>query len=183
MNPKNQIKIFIVEDNQLFSMTLKTYIETSFCAPCSANYVNRNIKIFLFETGETCMEKFKVEKPQVVILDYHLNNRYPDAADGLKVLDWIKKENNKTNVIMLTNNDNIDIAIQSFKHGASDYVVKTETQFEKINYSLHNLFNIVDAKNDVRRYRCFFGLFLFLFALLAGAVVLIQLFFFKSIIK
>ena len=56
------------------------------------------------------MEKFKEIKPQIVILDYHLNNRYPDAADGIQVLDWIKKENRDTNVVILTNDDNLEIA-------------------------------------------------------------------------
>jgi two-component system response regulator YesN len=122
------------------------------------------------------MEKFKEIKPQIVILDYHLNNRYPDAADGIQVLDWIKKENRETNVVILTNDDNLEIAKKSFKHGASDYVVKTETQFDKINYSLANLFKIIETKRDAKNYKIFFGLFLFLFALLAGVVITIQIF-------
>ena len=96
------------------------------------------------------MEKFKEKKPKVVILDYNLSCEYPNAADGLKVLDWIKKENSETNVIMLTSDDHIDIAVKSFKHGASDYVVKTETKFKKINYSLSNLFKMMEAKSEAR---------------------------------
>jgi len=145
MNKRSQIKIFIVEDNNLFALALKKDIETAFAG--------KSIMIQSFETGETCIEKFNQEKPQVVILDYNLNSKYPNAANGIEVLDWIKNENDETFVIMLTSNDHIDIAIKSFQHGASDYVVKTETQFMKINYSLHNFFKIKEAMSDSIKYK------------------------------
>lgn len=168
MNPKNQINIFIVEDNIVFTLALKEGIENAF--------VSMPIKIHSFVTAETCMEKFKEEKPQVVIVNYHLNNKYSDGVDGIKVLDWVKKENYETHVIMLTNDDHINIALRSFQHGASDYIVKTETKFKKINYSLLNSFKMIDAKRDLRRYKHLaVGLFLCV-ALLIGGVIAIQLF-------
>ncbi|MBC7863356.1 MAG: response regulator [Bacteroidia bacterium] len=94
MNAKKKVNIFIVEDNKVFTMALKTDIETAFS--------HLPLTIHTFEAGETCMEKFKEIKPEVVILDYHLNGKYYDAIDGIKVLDWIKKENTESNVIMLT---------------------------------------------------------------------------------
>ena len=112
-----------------------------------------------------------VIKPQVVILDYHLNSKYPEAADGIEILDWIKKENHETKVIMLTNDDKIDIAIKSFKHGASDYVVKTETQIMKINYSLSNLFKMIKGMGDAKKYKLTINLLLGFIVLLVAAVV------------
>jgi DNA-binding NarL/FixJ family response regulator len=168
MNKKNQINIFIVEDNKVFMLAMKADIESAF--------KNNDIKIHSFETGEACMKNFKDEKPQVVILDYHLNSKNPEAANGIKVLDWIKKENSETSVVMLTSDDDIAIALKSFKHGASDYVVKTETQFRKINYSLFNLFKVIKANNEAKRYKnLFIGLSLSI-ALLVGGVIAIQLF-------
>ena len=142
MDTKKLINIFIVEDNNLFTQALKADIETVF--------KNRPIRIYSFETGEKCMEKFKQVMPELVILDYHLNSKSPDAADGIKILDWIKKENKETNVIILTADDHLDIALKSFEHGASDYVVKTETKFKKINYSLMNMFKMMEAKDSAK---------------------------------
>jgi DNA-binding NarL/FixJ family response regulator len=167
MKTKNPINIFIVEDNEVFALALKANIETSFA--------KQPIKLFSFETGEA-MQNYKEEKPQVVILDYHLNSKLPDAADGIKVLDWIKKDSPETNVIMLTSNDNMDIAIKSFKHGASDYVVKTETQFMKINYSLLNLFKMVKAKSEAKRYKNVIRLFLYFIALQVAVIIAILIF-------
>ncbi len=145
MNNKKRINIFIVDDNKVFTLALKADIESSF--------VNMPVKVHTFETGEACMEKFNEIKPQVVILDYHLTDKNSNENDGIKVLDGIKKENYHTNVIILTVDDNIDIALKSFRHGASDYIVKTETAFRKINYSLLHLFKMMEAKSDAKRYR------------------------------
>ena len=168
MNNKDQIKIFIVEDNIVFTLALKADIEASF--------TNRPVKIYTFETGEECKKTFNLEKPQVVILDYYLNSKNPNAENGINVLDWIKKEKPETNVIMLTNNDNLDIALKSIKHGVSDYVVKTETKFRKINISLSNIFKLMEEKNRAKRYMYMaIGLSLSI-ALMVGGLVAIQIF-------
>ncbi|MFH2142441.1 MAG: response regulator [Bacteroidota bacterium] len=169
MNNKTQIRIFIVEDNKLFALALKTDIETAFAnIPC---------KIFLFETGEMCMEKFKEEKPQIVILDYHLNSSDSEAANGIKVLDRIIKEYNETNVIMLTRDDDIDIAIKAFKHGASDFIIKTDTQFRKIIFSLFNLFRLIKSKKEALRYKRITIVLCLSVAILVGVAIAIQAFY------
>lgn len=167
-NMKNLINIFIVDDNKVFTLALKADIENAF--------KEMPIMIYTFETGEKCMEMFQEIVPEFVILDYHLDNQHPEAANGIQVLDWIKKENSSTNVVILTVDDNIDIALKSFQHGASDYVVKTNTQFRKINYSLINLFKMMEAKSYAKRYKQMVVGILLCTALLTGAVIAIQVF-------
>lgn len=161
---KNQINIFIVDDNKVFSLALKADIENIF--------KNMFIKVYLFETGEKCMRRFLQVMPEFVILDYYLDSKDMAADNGIKILDWIKKENAETNVIMLTSDDHIDIALESFKHGASDYIVKTETQFKKINYSLLNLFKLMEEKSYAKNYKWLIvALFLGIGMLITGIVV------------
>ncbi|MES2140997.1 MAG: response regulator [Bacteroidota bacterium] len=160
---KNQINIFIVDDNKVFSLALKADIENIFS--------KMSIKVYLFETGEKCMRRFLQVMPEFVILDYYLDSKDMTADNGIKILDWIKKENGETNVIMLTSDDHIDIALESFKHGASDYIVKTETQFKKINYSLLNLFKIIEEKSYAKNYKWLIvALFLGIGMLITGIV-------------
>ncbi|OFY19960.1 MAG: hypothetical protein A2W98_13320 [Bacteroidetes bacterium GWF2_33_38] len=144
MDTKTKITIFIIEDNDVFALALKSEIETVFA--------NMQLSVHSFTTGELSMEKFNEEKPQIVILDYHLNSKDWNALDGIKVLDWIINKNKETLVVMLTRDDHVDIAIKSFHHGASDYVVKNHTQFKKINFSLLNFFKIIQAKNNSEKY-------------------------------
>jgi DNA-binding NtrC family response regulator len=168
MNPKKQINIFIVEDNRIFAMALKADIETAFA--------NMPITIHSFETGENCMKKFGEIKPQVMILDYNLNSKIPAAADGMQILDWVKKQNAETNVIMLSADDHIEIALKSFKHGACDYVVKSETKFSKINYSLFNLFKMLQAKAEAKRYKRLLNILFISVALFIGGLISLQIF-------
>ena len=168
MNTKNQMDIFIVDDNKVFSLALKADIEAAF--------PKMLIKTHLFETGEKCMEKFIQVMPEVIILDYFLNSKYPEAADGIKVLDWIKKENFNTEIIMLTNDDSIDIALKSFHHGASDYVVKTETKFKKINYSLFNLFKTIEARSEAKTFKRLLIALSLVVAILVGGIIAIEIF-------
>ena len=165
---KDLINIFIVDDNKVFTLALKADIENAF------NEIP--MMIHTFETGEKCMQAFKEITPEFVILDYHLDNKYAEAANGIQVLDWIKKENNATNVVILTVDDNIDIALKSFQHGASDYVVKTNTQFRKINYSLINLFKMMEAKSYAKRYKQLVVGILLCATLIVGGVIAIQIF-------
>ena len=169
MKAKNQMNIFIVDDNKVFALALKADIENAF--------KTMFIKIYSFETGEDCMRRFMQVIPELVILDYCLNSKTPDAVDGIKVLDWIKNENPETNVIMLTGDDHIDIALKSFKHGASDYVVKTETQFKKINYSVLNFLKIKEAKNHAKHYKRVVALLFICLTLLVGVIITIQIFY------
>lgn len=168
MNKKRPIDIFIVEDNPTFLAALKADIESVF--------QNANIKVHSFITGEICMEKFRKIVPEVVIVDYHLNSRYPDAADGIKVLDWIKSVNEETYVMMLTSDDHVEVALRSFKHGATDYIVKSETKFKKINNSLFNIFLTMEAKRMARKYKRLKLALAASLGLLAGALIAIKIF-------
>ena len=128
----NKINIFIVDDNKIFSLTLKGVIDEAF--------KNLPVAIHLFETGETSLDKFNQLKPEVVILDYYLNGKSIGAFDGLQVLDKIKLNFHKTNVIMLTSNNHIDTALKSFHFGAIDYVIKIDNYLEKIIEAISKIF-------------------------------------------
>ena len=133
---KNEINIFIVDDNKVFSLALKASIESTF--------EHRNFLLHSFETGEECMSKFMQIMPDIVILDYYLNGRSPEAEDGLEILNKIKSCNLNTNVIMLTSNDQIDIALQSFNHGVFDYIIKSTSQVQKINNSISKILSKIE---------------------------------------
>jgi len=158
-------RIFIVEDNEVFAMTLKADIENHFD--------NMPLEILLFKTGEDSWEKFRTEKPQVVILDFNLNSKISDASDGSEVLVWFKRENPEVKVILLTSEDSTDIAIQSFRNGAFDYVVKNDAQFKKMHISLFNVFNLVRLENETSTYKnIVIGVVLSLAVVLGGMAAL-----------
>ena len=72
------------------------------------------------------------ENPDVVILDYYLNTVQKDAADGMEILQDIKKQNRNTQIIMLSSQESYAKAAQTLAKGAVQYVIKDEKAFEKI---------------------------------------------------
>lgn len=115
--PKN---IFIVDDDPFIRETLK-------------DHLTKNIPhhISLFNTGEECL-KHLANRPDVIILDFHLNSVSKDAATGMEILKTIKKHYPEIPVIMLSSQERYAIAMQTIQKGAEQYVVKDKTAFEKI---------------------------------------------------
>lgn len=118
------INLFIVDDNKLMVADLKNYLNDKFGA---------SVKISSFYDGESCLEKVNKET-DVVILDYCL-----EGKNGIEILKSIKEINSKTEVIMLSGNENMALAIESFRMGATDYVVKGRGSWKRITGLLYNI--------------------------------------------
>ena len=113
-------KIFIIDDDPMLREALQ-------------DYLTRKIphEVRLFNTGEESFE-FMQEKPDVIILDYYLNTVSKEAADGMQILQQLKKYYPEVHVIMLSSQEHYGIAMQTIQKGAEHYVVKDEHSFEKI---------------------------------------------------
>lgn len=151
-----KLNLFIVDDNKSLVTALKQYLLTKF---------EGNINITTFYDGESCLEKVN-EYTDVVILDHFLNGK-----NGLEVLKEIKEINPKTEVIMLTSNEDIALAIQSFRAGATDYVIKGPSSWKKITQLVHHVIT-APIRIIVREFGVskFMAIFLLTF-LTMGAVV------------
>ncbi|HNB81430.1 MAG TPA: hypothetical protein PLP14_04980, partial [Chitinophagaceae bacterium] len=57
----------------------------------------------------------------------------------VEVLKEIRRISPSTQVIMFTGEDNINIALDSMRHGAHDYIIKGETSFNKIENTVNRL--------------------------------------------
>lgn len=114
-------KVFVVDDDDMLSMALEDFLERK-----------TNYEIQLFNTGEDCLEHLQDETPDIIILDYNLNSVKKDAANGLIILEAIKKMNDNVKIVMLSSQEASWIILQTIKMGAAEYVVKDESAFEKI---------------------------------------------------
>lgn len=119
--------IFIVDDNEMSLEIMSDHLESQ------NRYEIRN-----FKTGEEALEQI-YDEPDVVILDYVLNSNDPEAKDGLKILDAIKKEDKKIKVIMLSSQEKYGVATQSILKGAVYYVIKGENAFGEIDKILSEI--------------------------------------------
>ena len=114
-------RIFIVDDNEMFTQMLSDRLSE-----------NLNFKISIFHTGEDCIKNL-FQNPDLIILDYYLNDVSKGAADGLEILSEIKKHNEQIQVIMLSSQEHYGIALQTIAKGASQYIIKDDNAFQKID--------------------------------------------------
>jgi len=110
-----------------------------------------NFEIETFTTGELCLANLS-NKPDVIILDYHLDGIDRYAINGIATLDKIKAFNPEIAVIMLSSQDKIDVAIDCMHHHAIDYVVKSETAFVRLQKIISSLFELNKMKKELNWY-------------------------------
>ena len=70
-------------------------------------------------TGEEGLERMGTFRPEVVVLDFQL----PDI-NGLEVMQRIRREDNRSKVIIITGHGSEQVAVDAMKAGAYDYLSK-----------------------------------------------------------
>jgi two-component system, OmpR family, response regulator len=135
---KEKITIFFVDDDPIYLKMLENNLKQS---------KQYNGRIYTFTTGEDCLN-FLHLNPDVIVLDYYLNGTETKTWDGLLTLEKIKEKSPKTQVIMLSGQDKIDIAVNSIKKGAFDYVPKSESAFVRTQNAINNIIEANKLKRE-----------------------------------
>jgi DNA-binding NtrC family response regulator len=140
MKDEKKIKLFLVDDDAVFLKSL----EIQFMA-------QGDFEIETYPTGELCLQNLN-KKPDIIVLDYHLDGVVKNAINGLQTLDKIKNFNSSIPVIMLSSQDQIEIAVKCMHHKAFDYVVKSETAFIRLQKVLTTIFNYQKIEKELSWY-------------------------------
>ncbi len=140
MQHSKKIKLFLVDDDALFLKAL----EIQFLD-------HGDFEIETFATGELCIKNLH-KKPDVIILDYHLDGIDKTAMNGLKTLDEIKIHTIDIPVIMLSSQDKIEVAVSCMHHKAFDYVVKSETAFVRLQKIITAIFKYQKMEKELNWY-------------------------------
>lgn len=119
--------LFLVDDEPIQNEMLKDYLSERFIY---------DIKIF--DNGEEALKNMNLN-PEIIVLDYYLNSNNPNARNGIEVIKDIKDKYPDTQIIALSGQDKIEVAIDTIKYGAYDYVVKGESAFSRIENIINNL--------------------------------------------
>jgi DNA-binding NtrC family response regulator len=146
--------IFLVDDEPIQNEMLKDYLDERFL-----------YEIKCFESGEDMLQNMNLN-PEIVVLDYHLSAHIPNAKNGVEILKTLKQQYPEVQVIMLSGQDKIDVAVDSMKYGAYDYVIKGETAFSRMENILNNVSELHKVKTINKAYKK-------TITLLTGAIVVI----------
>lgn len=145
MADSNARKIFLVDDDPMHLQMLKDHLSSKL-----------NVDITTFSTGEDCLANLD-KKPDAIILDYYLNSVEKSAANGIEILKKIKAVSPDTEVVMLSGQEKIEIAVETMASGAFDYVIKNESSFLRTENKLVNVFKHKRLEDNVKLYKKFGG--------------------------
>ena len=118
--------LFLVDDEPIQNEMLKDYLNERFL-----------YEVKVFDNGEDAMKNMHLN-PEIVVLDYHLSGHVRDAKNGVEILKAMKDQYPNVQVIVLSGQDKIDVAVDTMKYGAYDYVVKGESAFSRIENVISN---------------------------------------------
>ncbi len=75
--------------------------------------------VYTAESGAAALEIFREVNPPIVLTDIKM-----PGMDGIELLEKIKNENPEAEVIMITGHGDMDVAIKSLHHDATDFITK-----------------------------------------------------------
>lgn len=122
MSKQRIYKVFVVEDNDWFNKMIVHSLSQ-----------NPDISVKGFFTGDELMKSLH-EIPDVITLDYKL----PDT-NGQLLLKKIKEFNQDIEVIIISEQNDIEVAVDLLRQGAYDYLVKSPDMHSRLFNNVSNL--------------------------------------------
>lgn len=145
----NHKLIYIVDDVQMQRELLADHLKANMSA----------YEVHCFSTGEECIAAAKVRPAEIIFLDYNLNSQVKDAMDGIEALQELKSIAPQTEVVMISGQDKIEVAVNTIKHGAFDYIVKGEGAFVRAEKVVFNIYRFHKLTVTASRYKTLMILF------------------------
>ena len=126
-------EILIVDDNaDIRNILNELIIDAGYKTRVAANY-------------NQALKEIDIKMPDVAILDVKLDK---GDNDGIELLSHIKSKNKDVPVIIITGHANIEMAVNSLKHGAFEFVEKPFDQARLLNFITRAVENLQLKKQN-----------------------------------
>ncbi|WP_461130926.1 response regulator [Spirosoma aerophilum] len=122
MENKDALSIFVVDDDP-------------FCQKIYEQHLHQlgYSQVRLFSDGQSCLNLL-TELPDVIFLDYQM-----EPLDGLEVLRKIKRFNPDIYLVVISAQEDLQVAVNALKYGAFDYIIKGHDDFAKMDTVLKKI--------------------------------------------
>jgi DNA-binding NtrC family response regulator len=116
------LNVFIVDDNPICLRTYQQYLSRLGCQRMRA-----------FDNGQDCLSEIG-EIPDLVLVDYTM-----EPMNGLDVLKRVKRLAPTTFCVMISGQNDLQVAVNAMKYGSFDYIIKGQQEGEQIAAVLHKM--------------------------------------------
>jgi two-component system response regulator AtoC len=129
-------KIFVVEDSEWYNRLLVHTLS-----------LNPDFEIRSFYNGKDFLNAL-FESPDIITLDYRL----PDFT-GLELLKRIREENNDVQVILISEQEDINTVVSLLKMGAYDYISKSDDIKDRLTNTVRNIRSGIGLRREISTLR------------------------------
>jgi len=129
-------RIFVVEDSEWYNKLLVYTLS-----------LNPDYEIKSFHNGKDFLNCLH-ESPDIITLDYRL----PDMT-GLELLKKIRQENCDAQVILISEQSDINMVVTLLKMGAADYITKSDDIKERLLNTVKNIRDGIGLKREISTLR------------------------------
>ncbi|MEM9356523.1 MAG: sigma-54 dependent transcriptional regulator [Pseudomonadota bacterium] len=137
--PSRHPRVLIVEDVPSLAQTYKAYLKTESYA------------VDIVSDGTSALALISAEPPDVLVLDINL----PDMT-GLDILRKLGESQVSTQVVVITSNGSINVAVEAMRLGAFDFIVKPFTA-DRLRITVGNALERVRLSETVTQLKEEFG--------------------------
>jgi len=113
METIQKLNVFILNDNLEVAGKLRRYLKKRF-----GNLLN----ISLFLNSRTCLNMMHGHQVDMVVVDDYLYERGSKGTPGIDVLKQIKDKSPATEVVILTSDENVGLAVEAMRVGVKEYI-------------------------------------------------------------
>lgn len=135
--PLEPLRALIVDDDEFDRMTVKrTMLSAGFA-----------VKAEECESAAAALRLMETERFDLVLLDFNLNL---PVYDGLYVVRELRARGIRSPVVVLTGQDNAEVAVELMKAGASDYLAKSSLSPDRLGHALRSVLRIHRLEEQAR---------------------------------
>jgi signal transduction histidine kinase len=103
-------------------------------------------RVLTADSGKSAMQIVRSEHPSIILADIKM-----PGMDGIELLQKIKAENPDSEVIMMTGHADLELAIQSLKFEASDFITKP-VNYDALEIALKRVHEKIGMKHKIKEY-------------------------------
>ncbi len=155
----NPLKVYVVEDDNMQGEMVKDHL------------TSKGYSVKLFSTGESFLSALESDKPEILVLDYNLNAVNKSAMEGIEILKRVKDRAADIEVIMYSGQDSIEVAVDTMRYGAFDYVVKGAAAFTRLEFIIGKIQKLWLSQENESKYRKLNNWLIALIAGMFGAII------------
>ena len=148
--------IFIIEDSLVYKDLIVGFLKSK---------KFENVKTF--KNGEECLKNLHL-KPDIIVLDYSF-----EGINGLELMNKLKVDHPEIDFVFLSAQNNIEVAVNIMKLGASDYIIKNEKAPQNL---LRSIEYIISTNRQIKIRQGFkvgvIGFFIMLFIIIMVIILM-----------